>query len=65
MALLSEFYTAFWPEIEPKLVERFKYSSETGLLSLSQRRTVITLLEKKAKDNSKIKKMAACSAFEY
>ena len=52
--LPSEFYTAFWPEIGPKLVQSFKYSSETGL-SLSQRRAVITLLEKKDKDNSKIK----------
>ena len=51
----AEFYILFWPEIGPKLVESLNYSCENGLLSLSQRRAIITLLEKKGKDNSKIK----------
>ena len=51
----AEFYIHFWPDIGPKLLESLNYSCENGLLSLSQRRAIITLLEKKGKDNSKIK----------
>ena len=51
----AEFYIHFWPDIGPKLVGSLNYSCEKGLLSLSQRRAIITLLEKKGKDNSKIK----------
>ena len=53
--LTAEFYLRFWPELGPKLVESLNYSCEKGLLSLSQRRAIITLLEKKGKDSSKIK----------
>ena len=51
----AEFYSKFWPEMGPKLVECLNFSCQQGLLSLSQRRAIITLLEKKGKDNSRIK----------
>ena len=51
----AEFYLYFWPEIGPKLVDSLNYSCKNGLLLLSQRRAIITLLKKKGKDNSKVK----------
>ena len=53
--LTSEFYQKFWKEIGPKLVETLNSSKQKGHLSQSQRRGVITLLEKRGKDSSKIK----------
>ena len=51
----AEFYIHFWPEIGPNIVKSLNYSCENGLLSLYQRRAIITLLEKKGKDSFKIK----------
>ena len=53
--LTSEFYQTFWNEIGPKLVATLNTCRQTGHLSQSQRRGVITLLEKRGKDPSKIK----------
>ena len=53
--LPAEFYLAFWPEIGNKLVKCLNYCLDKNSLSLSQRRGVITLLEKKGKDPHKIK----------
>ena len=51
-----EFYVEFWPEIGNELVECLNFGLSRGTLSLSQCRGVITLLEKKGKDNTLIKK---------
>ena len=53
--LPAEFYLAFSTEIGPKLVERVNFCKNKGQLSLSQRRGMITLLEKKENDSTKIK----------
>ena len=53
--LPAEFYLAFWPEIGYKLVTSLNYCLDKNMLSLSQRRGVITLLEKKGKDPQQIK----------
>ena len=53
--LPAEFYVEFWQEIEDKLVECLNFGLARGTLALSQRRGVITLLEKKGKDNTLIK----------
>ena len=53
--LPAEFYLTFWNEIGEKLIKTFNYSCKKGCLSSSQRRGVITLLEKKGKDPTKIK----------
>ena len=53
--LTSEFYQKFWEVLGPKLVETLNACKERGYLSQSQRRGVITLLEKKGKDSTKIK----------
>ena len=51
----AEFYLEMWPELGVKLVESLNCSLTNGTLSVSQRRGVITLLEKKGKDQRKIK----------
>ena len=53
--LPAEFYLTFWPQVGPKLVDSLKFCFTKGRLSLSQRRGVITLLEKRGKDPNKIK----------
>ena len=53
--LPAEFYLAFWTDIGPKLVECLNFCKNKGELSLLQRRGMITLLEKKGKDSTKIK----------
>ncbi len=45
-----EFYIVFWNDICDMLLDSYNYSFENGLLSLSQRNGVITLLPKKDKD---------------
>ena len=45
-----EFYIVFWNDINDMLLNSYNYSFENGLLSLSQRNGVITLLPKKDKD---------------
>ena len=53
--LPTEFYLTFWLQVGPKLVDSLNFSLTKGRLSLSQRRGVITLLEKRGKDPNKIK----------
>ena len=53
--LPAEFYVEFWQEIGDKLAECLNFGLARGTLALSQRRGVITLLEKKGKDNTLIK----------
>ena len=50
-----EFYIVFWNVIYDILLNSYNYSFENGLLSLSQRNGVITLLPKKDKDLLDIK----------
>ena len=53
--LTVEFYKAFWPIIGNILVEVLNFSSTKGELSPSQKRGVITLLQKRGKDPTLIK----------
>ena len=50
-----EFYVVFWPDINDLLLQSYNYSLENGLLSISQRNGVITLLPKKDRDPLLIK----------
>ena len=50
-----EFYIVFWPDVSDMLVDSYNYSLENGLLSLSQRNGIITLIPKKDKDPLEIK----------
>jgi len=46
----TEFYIVFWPDISHMLFNSYKFSIENGLLSMSQRNGIISLLPKKDKD---------------
>ena len=51
----------FWNEIGPKLVQNLNSGKQNVRLSHSQRRVVITLLEKRGNDSSKIKNWSPVS----
>ena len=53
--LTIEFYSAFWSLIGKPLVDCVNYSYEFGELSNSQKQAIITLIEKKGKDERLIK----------
>ena len=53
--LTKEFYACFFDEINQFLIEVLNESFNTGQLSTSQRRAVITLVERKDKDKRTIK----------
>ena len=50
-----EFYLAFWPVFGSLLVQSLNYAFEYGELSNSQKQAVITLVEKRGKDERQIK----------
>ena len=49
-----EFYKAFWNVVGKIMVESLNYAYDHGELSNSQRRAIITLIEKKDKDRRDI-----------
>ena len=53
--LTVDFYKRFWPVIGTTLVETLNYAAQKGELSQSQKRAVITLLQKRGKDPELIK----------
>ena len=53
--ITAEFYKVFWPVIGQTLVDTLNYSAIHGELSNSQKRGVITLLQKRGKDAQLIK----------
>ena len=50
-----EFYRFFWNAIGPIMVDSFNYASETGEMSVSQKRGIISLIPKKEKDKKYLK----------
>ena len=50
-----EFYIVFWPDVSDLLIDAYNFSLRHGMLSLSQRNGIITLLPKKDKDPMYIK----------
>ena len=52
--LTAEFYEAFWNIVGNLMVESLNYSYDHGELSNSQKRAIITLIEKKDKDKRDI-----------
>ena len=61
----AEFYLEMWPEIGVKLVKCLNFCLKNGSLSVSQRRGVITLLEKKRQRPVKDKELETCCPTEY
>jgi hypothetical protein len=50
-----EFYKFFWPKIKTYLLNSYKYSFENNLLSIDQRRALITLIPKGNQDKRLLK----------
>ena len=50
-----EFYKIFWNEIKDMLSESYTFSIQTGMLSISQKQGIITLIPKTDKDLSYLK----------
>ena len=48
--LTTEFYKFFWDHIKVPLIESFKYSFQSGELSVEQKRGILRLLPKKNKN---------------
>ena len=48
----AEFYKFFWPELGNEMVSSFNHAFRTGILSISQRRGIISLIPKKNKDKT-------------
>ena len=53
--LPAEFYKIFWQDIKDPLLKSVKYAHQSGMLSVTQREGIITLMPKKDKDTSLIK----------
>ena len=51
----TEYYKMFWPHISKYVIDSFNHASETGKLSIDQRRGIITLTPKKGKDLKDLK----------
>ena len=47
--LPAEFYRFFWPDICHELLASYNFASQHGMLSISQRRGIISLIPKKSK----------------
>lgn len=54
-----EFYNFFWPEIKDLVLESINYSVVKNKMSNDQRKGVITLVPKKDKDRTNLKKLEA------
>ena len=50
--LPAEFYRFFWPDICHDLLASYNFASQQGMLSISQRRGIISLIPKKSKDKT-------------
>ena len=50
--LPAEFYRFFWPDIYQDLLASYNFASQHGMLSISQRRGIISLIPKKSKDKT-------------
>ena len=59
--LPAEFYTFFWKELHLDMINSFNYAFDTGTLSISQRRGIITLIPKPNKDTTSLENLRPIS----
>ena len=50
--LPAKFYRFFWPDICHDLLASYNFASQCGMLSISQRRGIISLIPKTSKDKT-------------
>ena len=58
-----EFYRCFWNAVAPFMVDSFNYGFENGLLTISQRLAIISLIPKKDQNLQYQKKIGGQSPF--
>ena len=63
--LTSEFYKFFWIDLKNILLDSLNYSLTTGLLSVEQRRGILTLIPKKRQEPHVSEKLETTYPFEY
>jgi len=59
--LPTEFYKFFWKEWHLDMIKSFNFSFDTGTLSLSQRRGIITFIPKPNKDTTSLENLRPIS----
>jgi len=59
--LSAQFYKFFWSEISTGIIGSFNYTFKMGMLSISQRRGIISLIPKKNKDKSLLENLRPIS----
>ena len=57
----AEFYQFFWPELRTEMLASFHFAFQSGSLSISQRRGLISLIPKKNKDKSTLENLRPIS----
>ena len=53
--LPAEFYKIFWQDIKEPYILSLKHAHQTGLMSITQRESIISLMPKKDKDTTQLK----------
>ena len=59
--LPAEFYKFFWKELHLDMIKSFNFAFDTGTLSISQRRGIITLIPKPNKDTTSLENLRPIS----
>ena len=59
--LPAEFYKFFWKELHLDMINSFNFAFDTGTLSISQRRGIITLIPKPNKDTTSLENLRPIS----
>ena len=61
--LPAEFYKYFWKELHLDMINSFNFAFDTGTLSISQRRGIITLIPKPNKDTTSLENLRPIDLF--
>ena len=59
--LPAEFYKFFWKELHREMINSFNFAFDSGTLSISQRRGIITLIPKPNKDTTSLENLRPIS----
>ena len=59
--LPAEFYKFFWKELHLDMIKSFNFAFDTGTLTISQRRGIITLIPKPNKDATSLENLRPIS----
>ena len=63
--LTYEFYLTFWDDIKEQLLDCYRFSFDANELSVSQKQSIITLIDKKDKDRHFIQNWRPISLLNF